>query len=116
MIRATRLGLALAAALIIPACHHDSEDDWYWSGDVQVGVYNHGPDSIYVRFHYGPDGDEYERDFTLTDDQWRVDTFSWDHDVQVKIYRLDGYLLFSAHYDWEDFDDHDGRINITVDP
>lgn len=112
-----RPGLALLAALVIPACdgRWDSRND-----DHELWITNQGVDGVRVQIHYGykswTGNVEWDQDFDVWGGQASRTSYPNGYYVKVDIFRTNGTLLFATKYDSSDFEDHDGRISILVNP
>lgn len=111
-----RLIPAILAVLIIPACGHDDDDD----NTVTITNTGDGTAMVHIeheRAEWYGGGTEHEDDFELPSGLQQTLSYDWTHEVRVRIRRKsDGLLIFSEDYDPDDFDRHDQRIWIAVNP
>ena len=112
-----RVACAVLAVLIIPACKHHDDDE-----DNVVTVSNTGDSTVWVEVrHERPDwlggSTELHNDFELAADDQRTDIYPETHEVRIRITRKsDGFLLYAEKFDLDDFERHDHRIWISVNP
>jgi len=111
-----RTALLLLAAMLLPSCRH-LHPKW-----LTVSVQNHGTVSadLHAEAEYWPHlGQEDHVDLQVYPDQSASIWIRFDDldRLRVRIVRSsDGEKIFDDSWDWQELDDLNGRVTITISP
>lgn len=104
-----RTAALLLAMLVLPACRYNDEH--------ALVVFNNSVDTVVVDVEVEDSWGHEDDVFLVPPGAVRKVEYEAVHDMDVVIFRqVDGFILFAAGFDYEDFEDDHDTIEIFIGP